>query len=293
MAEQLARGATPGDPEAVGWLVRAAREAAARSPAVAAELLGRASSLAGPADPGRDRLAVERAGALLQAGAIDEAAALCRALLALHRDDLPAAEAAAARAADELAAGSPRYRSHRATWVRALLLEAGGAVPEADAALAGVWDWCRRSGFALEYPVLGPDLVRLALAAGDRERATRVAAAVAEVAAGSAVPWITGAALRCRGLAAGDPGLLRAAVAAYAAGPRPLELALAAEDAGAALARHGDPAAATSLLRQVLAGYERLDAARPAARAEAALRRLGSGAAPAAPAAAPRSAGGA
>jgi hypothetical protein len=102
-----------------------------------------------------------------------------------------------------------------------------------------------------------------------------VAAAVAEVADRNAVPWITGAALRCRGLAAGDPGTLRAAVDAYAAGSRPLELALAAEDAGAALARAGDAAAATALLERALAGYERLDAARPAARAEAALRRLG------------------
>ena len=93
VAEQLARGATAGDPEAVGWLTRAAREAAARSPAIAAELLGRAASLAGPADPGRDRLLVERAGALLQAGAIDEAAVLCRALL--DRDHDPAAEGSA------------------------------------------------------------------------------------------------------------------------------------------------------------------------------------------------------
>jgi DNA-binding CsgD family transcriptional regulator len=198
-----------------------------------------------------------------------------RALLALHRDDLPAAEAAAARAAGELDAGSPRFRSHWATWVKALLLEANGAVPEAHATLAGVWDWCRRAGFALEYPVLGPDLVRLALAAGDRERAAQVAAAVAEVADRNAVPWITGAALRCRGLAAGDPGILRAAVDAYAAGSRPLELALAAEDAAGALTRAGDAAAATGLLERALAGYERLDAARPAARAAAALRRLG------------------
>jgi DNA-binding CsgD family transcriptional regulator len=71
------------------------------------------------------------------------------------------------------------------------------------------------------------------------------------------------------------PGTLRAAVDAYAAGSRPLELALAAEDAGAALARAGDAAAATALLERALAGYERLDAARPASRAEAALRRLG------------------
>jgi DNA-binding CsgD family transcriptional regulator len=122
--------------------------------------------------------------------------------------------------------------------------------------------------------VLGPDLVRLALAGGDLERAEQVAAAVDEVAAGNpGVPWIAGAALRCRGLATGDPKLLCAAVDAQ--GARPFELALAAEDAGAAFARHGDVAAAAPLLRRALAVYERLGAARPAARAEATLRDLG------------------
>ena len=99
-------------------------------------------------------------------------------------------------------------------------------------------------------------------------------AAVAEVAARNDVPWITGAALRCRGLAADDPTLLCAAVEAYGHGPRPLELALAAEDAGAALGRRSDGAAA-SLLERALAADERLDAARDAARAEATLRDLG------------------
>jgi DNA-binding CsgD family transcriptional regulator len=64
-------------------------------------------------------------------------------------------------------------------------------------------------------------------------------------------------------------------VAAYAGGPRPLELGLAAEDAGTAYARRGDSDAAAPLLDQALAAYERLDAAREAARAEATLRDLG------------------
>src|SRR6266480_2804796 len=44
VAEHLARGAARGDSEAVGWLSRAAREAAAKSPDVAAALLERAAS---------------------------------------------------------------------------------------------------------------------------------------------------------------------------------------------------------------------------------------------------------
>lgn len=96
--------------------------------------------------------------------------------------------------------------------MRALLLEAEGATGEALATLAGVWDGCVRSGLAIEYPVLGPDLVRLSLAANERGRAS-------EVAAGNDVPSLSGAALRCRGLAEDDPRLLCASVEAYATGP--------------------------------------------------------------------------
>ncbi len=56
VAEHLARGAARGDTEAVGWLSRAARKAAATSPDVAAALLERAAALTAPGDPGRDRL---------------------------------------------------------------------------------------------------------------------------------------------------------------------------------------------------------------------------------------------
>jgi DNA-binding CsgD family transcriptional regulator len=95
------------------------------------------------------------------------------------------------------------------------------------------------------------------------------------VAARNPVPWLGGAALRCRGLVETDPGTLRAAVAAYADSPRPLERALAAEDAGTGFAGRGDAATAAPLLGQALDTYERLDAAHDAARAEATLRELG------------------
>ena len=196
-------------------------------------------------------------------------------LIALHRGDQRHAEEAVARAEHELSDTGPRFRSHWATWARALVLEAGGATGQAFAALAGCWDLCADAGFAIEYPVLGADLVRLALASGERARAEQVAAAVADVAAGNDVPSIAGSALRCRGLVEGDLALLRSAVDAYAQGPRPLELALAAEDAGVACARHGEVDSAVPLLEQALAGYESLEAGRDTARAEARLRDLG------------------
>jgi DNA-binding CsgD family transcriptional regulator len=198
-----------------------------------------------------------------------------KALIALHRGELRQAEAAVATAEAELADTGPRFRSHWATWARALVLEAQGKTGQAFATLAGCWDRCAAFGMAVELPLFGADLARLALAAGDRGRAEQVAAAVAQVAAGNQVASLTGAARRCQGLTTDNPEVLRSAVDAYAASGRPLELAQTTEDTGAALARHGQVAAATPLLHQALDSYEHLDAARGAARVEARLRELG------------------
>jgi hypothetical protein len=101
--------------------------------------------------------------------------------------------------------------------VQALLAEAGGAAQEALAALGGVWDWCQRAGFALEYPVLGPDLVRLA--PGDPGRAEQVAAAVDESRRPTPPSLDHRRALRCRSLAEDDPELLCAATDASSTSP--------------------------------------------------------------------------
>jgi DNA-binding CsgD family transcriptional regulator len=141
--------------------------------------------------------------------------------------------------------------------------------------MTGAWDMCARLGLALDYPAVGADLVRLALASGDMGRARDASAAVTEVAARNEVPWMTGAALRCRGLIEDDAEILQAAAGACAGGSRPLGLALACEDAGAAFARQGRLDRARPLLDQALGIYERLGAARDLARAEATLREAG------------------
>ncbi len=76
-------------------------------------------------------------------------------------------------------------------------------------------------------------------------------------------------------MAEDDAEILQAAVAAYASGSRPLELALTAEDAGSDFARRGDLDQARPLLDQAIVIYERLDAMRDIARAEAVLRSAG------------------
>jgi len=200
---------------------------------------------------------------------------IVRSLVLLHRNDLGGARHAADAADAELAVAGPRYRSHWAQWARALILEADGQADEAYGILAGCWDWCAQHGLAGEYRVLGPDLIRLALAHGDRDRAQAAAAAVTWLAEKNQVPSLAGAALRCQGLAGDDPETLGAAVDAYQPGARPFELAGACEDTGAAFARHGDLGRARPLLEQALTIYERLDAGRDLARAEAVLREAG------------------
>ena len=196
-------------------------------------------------------------------------------LISLHRNDLSRAEEAADAAARDLARWGPGYLTTWAAWPRALIQEAGGELGQALATMTGAWDTCARLGLALDYPAVGADLVRLALAAGDIGRARDASAAVTEVAARNEVPWMTGAALRCRGLIEDDAEILQAAAVACAGGSRPLGLALACEDAGAAFARQGRLDRARPLLDQALGIYERLGAARDLARAEATLRGAG------------------
>ena len=196
-------------------------------------------------------------------------------LISLHRNDLSRAEEAADAAARDLARWGPGYLTTWAAWPRALIQEAGGELGQALATMTGAWDTCARLGLALDYPAVGADLVRLALASGDMGRARDASAAVTEVAARNEVPWMTGAALRCQGLIEDDAEILQAAAGACAGGSRPLGLALACEDAGAAFARQGRLDRARPLLDQALGIYERLGAARDLARAEATLREAG------------------
>ncbi len=197
-------------------------------------------------------------------------------LISLHRNDVARATEAAEAAASILAETGARFRAQWAQWALALVREAHGDISGAFVTLSGCWDRCAELGLTVEYRMLGPDLVRLALARGDRHRAREVASAVSRLARDNPdVPSVTGAALRCRGLAEDDPEILQMAVATYAQGSRPLELGCACEEAGAAFARAGDVGQAEPLLVQAVNIYERLGAARDIARVEALLREAG------------------
>jgi DNA-binding CsgD family transcriptional regulator len=198
------------------------------------------------------------------------------AIIAVHRGNLGDAEQAVAAADQELAATGPQLGSDWLLWAKALVLEAHGHPDASLVTLCRAWDECVDQGLASTLPLLGPDLVRLAHAAGDRQRAEQAATAIEDIAARNpGVATLAGVALRSRGLLEHDPEVLLRAVDAYRTGPRPLELALACEDAGRALGAAGRVDAARPLLDDALGLYERLEASWDLARAAARLRALG------------------
>jgi DNA-binding CsgD family transcriptional regulator len=114
--------------------------------------------------------------------------------------------------------------------------------------------------------------VRTALAAGDRERAGRVAAHVERLGlANAAFPAVVAVSRHVHGLLRRDAGLLREASQLYRhAGAR----ASAWEDAGVAV-RGDDRSAARDLLERAVAAYEVQGAERDAARVRSRLREIG------------------
>ena len=117
--------------------------------------------------------------------------------------------------------------------------------------------------------VLGPDLVRLAIATGNAEVAASVVARIEAMSESMRTHTATGAALRCHGLVDDDSDLLLASVAAYRSRADPYELAVTAEDAAVAAGSARASEGSGLLGPRRASGYERLGAAHCAARAAA------------------------
>jgi DNA-binding CsgD family transcriptional regulator/tetratricopeptide (TPR) repeat protein len=193
------------------------------------------------------------------------------ALIAVHRGDVSGARKAMDMTGSARTDRGPRFRSAWVALAQARLLEAEGAAEEGVAVLVDRWDDCLGEGLAVMYPVIGPELVRLALLNARQSLAERVCAAVVTLAAIQDVPSFGGAAMRCRGLVERDPDLSLAAADAYLRAGRPLETALTQEESAALLSG----GAAVSLLDQARDRFEQLGAIRDVARVDARLRALG------------------
>jgi DNA-binding CsgD family transcriptional regulator len=169
---------------------------------------------------------------------------------------------------------SDRENQDFLTAAHALALEQRGETRQAMLVLAGILP--RRAGeMTLTHQWL-PDLVRLAIAAGDRRMAQAAAQACqAEAAAETQPARAAAASLRCRGLLRPDPGLLRDAVAYYRSAGPAVELPAALEDLAAVLANRGRHDEARAALNEAVTLYEDLDARWDIRRADSRLRPYG------------------
>jgi DNA-binding NarL/FixJ family response regulator len=231
-------------------------------------------------DTGRWDDALAELDALLESGAdvLDFAVTGARGLAALiagHRDDRAGA-AAHLRAARELPGLVGRHRltfSADLLYARAIAAEQDGRPGEAMGLLAEALALAPSIADPMGLPWL-PDLVRLALAAGDRS-ATAAAVARCEEVARHGRPIMATAARWCRGLADGDAAALAGVVAYYRTAARPLDLGQALEDLAVARAAGGEAAAARAALREAVQIYAGLGAEWDIRRADTRVRPYG------------------
>jgi DNA-binding CsgD family transcriptional regulator/tetratricopeptide (TPR) repeat protein len=156
----------------------------------------------------------------------------------------------------------------------ALALEQSGDTCQAMARLATMLPRSDRE-MTLTHQWL-PDLVRLAVGAGNRPLAEAAARACADEAEAETRPARAAAAsLRCRGLLDADPGLLRDAVAHYRAAGPAAQLPAALEDLAAVLAERGRGEEAKAALNEAIRRYEGMQAQWDIRRAEGRLRGYG------------------
>jgi DNA-binding CsgD family transcriptional regulator len=156
----------------------------------------------------------------------------------------------------------------------ALALEQSGETRQAMQVLAGLLP--RRDGEMTLIHQWLPDLVRLAVAVGDRRMAQAATQACqAEATAETEPARAAAASLRCRGLVRSDPGPLRDAAAHYRSPGPAVELPAALEDLAAVLAKRGRADDAKAALNEAVGLYQDLDARWDIRRADSRLRAYG------------------
>ena len=197
------------------------------------------------------------------------------ALIAGRRDQRATADQALRRGlAVPIRTNSDRENQDFLVAAHALALEQRGETRPAMLVLAGLLT--RRDGeMTLTHQWL-PDLVRLALAAGDEPMAKAATQACqAEATAETPPARAAAASLRCRGLLRSDTGPLRDAVAHYRSAGPAVQLPAAVEDLAAVLAERGRPDEAKAALKEAVRLYQDLDARWDIRRADSRLRGYG------------------
>jgi DNA-binding CsgD family transcriptional regulator len=172
---------------------------------------------------------------------------------------------------------TPGVRRH-AAWLLSLEATADGDLLQAHHWLCAMGERERRNVLSRLWPDLTdePQMVRIALAVGDRELVDHAVACANDRAARNPdVRSLTATANQTTGLADGDIDVLSKAVSLFTRGERPLALAAAYEDLGLAEQREGITDSGADSFTQSLVLFARVGASRDAARIRGRLRGLG------------------
>jgi DNA-binding CsgD family transcriptional regulator len=207
-------------------------------------------------------------------GALDAAGIVALGRVALHQGNGRLQQRTARLARVLLEDATPNFR-REATWLLALQAMAAGDPAAAHRRLCALGEDQRLAILPL-FPIDvtdEPQLVRIALAAGDDELA-EVAAAQAERRAqrNPRVATIVATAAHARGLLASSIDDLEHAADLFATGPRPVARASAVEDLGVARARAGAVQAAIEAFDDALVLYTEAGAGWDAGRVRSRLR---------------------
>jgi DNA-binding CsgD family transcriptional regulator len=202
------------------------------------------------------------------------------ALVHLRRDEIDRADELVRTAEGALERHGAQNGADVVLWARSLIAEARASVADAASLLATEWDLTASVRYFQSWRGVAPDLVRLAVAIGDRDRAAAVTADAEEGARRAPdVASARGAALRCRGLLDGDADALIGACDAFRASPRRPDLMMTAEEAGTMLTTDGARARrrteGITLLTEARSIAEALGARRVLRRVDSRLSSLG------------------
>lgn len=210
-------------------------------------------------------------------GALDAAALVALGRVALHRGDAHQTRNCASLAEGLLETGPPAVRRH-AAWLLALQAMARGDAPAAHEHLSALGHDERTTILPL-FPLDvcdEPQLVRIAIAAGDEELAASGGSSAEErLRLNPGVATIAAVAAHARGLLRADDKELAAAVELFEGGPRPLALASALEDHGRGLVERGRRDEGIGAFGRALELYARAGATWDARRVRGRLRALG------------------
>jgi DNA-binding CsgD family transcriptional regulator len=200
------------------------------------------------------------------------------ALISCHRDDRAATAAHVAATEDiEATTGYQRYYAEPLRMAQARTAERGGEPERALAILRATFDatWAGDVVARWRSHLWLPDVVRVALGAGDLTLARAAAEFCAAEAERSPLLNRQAAAQECRGLIAADPAPVLAAADTFGRIDAPLSRAQALENAGVLLARHGDVAAARTASTGAIEIYTGVGAAWDIRRLNTRLREFG------------------